>query len=91
MDDGEVGRIAVRDFRTATGYDARVLSVAREHMPAWDNSWEALTGIEIPQGIDMAGNWWSRPGLPGRLAEAARLARKLAPSPRGDVVSPAPS
>ncbi len=91
MDDGEVGRTAVRDFRTTTGHDARVLSVAREHMPAWDNSWEALSGIEIPHGIDVAGNWWSRPGLPGRLAEAARLAKKLSPSPRSDVVSQAPS
>lgn len=79
MDDVTLGRIAVRDFHTTTGYDARVLSVARERMPAWDVSWEGLADIELPEGIEVAGNWWSRPGIPGRFSEAARLAQKLAP------------
>lgn len=75
----ELGRLAVREFRTCTGYDARVLSVERERMPAWDLSWSALQSLEVPSGLRLAGNWWSRPGLPGRLAEAAAIARALAP------------
>lgn len=77
MDDDELARTAVRNFEATTGYEARVLSVAREHMPAWDTSWEGLYDIELPAGLHVAGNWWSRPGLPGRLAEATRLATEL--------------
>ncbi|MBT8487853.1 MAG: protoporphyrinogen oxidase [Gemmatimonadetes bacterium] len=91
MDDQELGRVAVRDFRRTTGYDARVLSVARERMPAWDVSWAGLSDIAVPQGIDVAGNWWSRPGLPGRLAEATQLAKKVAHAPGDGVVSSSPS
>ncbi len=79
MDDPELAEVAVRDFRMTTGCDARVLSVARERMPAWDLSWEGLRTIELPEGLHVAGNWWSRPGLPGRLAEAASLGRQLSP------------
>jgi oxygen-dependent protoporphyrinogen oxidase len=68
---------AVAEFRRCTGYDARVLSVARERMPAWDVSWRALHGLRAPEGLHFAANWWSRPGLPGRLTEAARLAAAL--------------
>jgi oxygen-dependent protoporphyrinogen oxidase len=68
---------AVAEFRRCTGYDARVLSVARERMPAWDVSWRALHGLRAPEGLHFAANWWSRPGLPGRLTEAARLAAVL--------------
>ena len=78
LPDEEIGRIAVREFRGITGYDARVLSVARERMPAWDRSWAALEGLSLPPGIHLAANWESRPGIPGRLAQAARLAERLA-------------
>lgn len=88
MDDEELARAARRDFGITTGYDARVLSVARERMPAWDLSWQGLADIDLPDGVDVAGNWWSRPGLPGRLGEAGRLAQKLARSRPGGVVSP---
>jgi oxygen-dependent protoporphyrinogen oxidase len=83
MDDEELAEVAVRDFRTTTGYDARVLSVARERMPAWDLSWEGLRTIELPDGLHVAGNWWSRPGLPGRLGEAATLGRELSSAAPG--------
>lgn len=79
MDDEELADVAVRDFRTTTGRDARVLAVSRERMPAWDVTWEALPrSLQLPGGLRLAGNWWSRPGLPGRLAEATALARELA-------------
>lgn len=75
--DDEVAEIALREFREVTGYDARALSVARERMPAWDRSWEALEGLQLPAGIHLAANWESRPGIPGRLAQAKRLASLL--------------
>lgn len=77
MGDDDLARVAVEDFRTTTGFDARVLSVARERMPAWDVSWAGLRGVELPPGVHLAGNWWSRPGLPGRLAEASRIGEML--------------
>lgn len=79
MDPDELARLATREFRECTGCDAGVLAVARERMPAWDLSWSALGALVIPEGLRLAGNWWSRPGLPGRLAEAASVARALAP------------
>ncbi|GMV05020.1 MAG: protoporphyrinogen oxidase [Gemmatimonadota bacterium] len=68
---------AVEEFRLCTGYDARPLAVEHERMPAWDTSWSAIEGLSLPGGLHVAANWWSRPGLPGRLAEAARLAGAL--------------
>lgn len=79
MDPDELARLATREFRECTGSEAGVLAVARERMPAWDHSWSALRGLDVPDGLRLAGNWWSRPGLPGRLAEAASVARALAP------------
>lgn len=81
MDDARLGEIAVAELRQATGRDARVLSVAHERMPAWDRSWEATQGLALPPGIHVAANWESRPGIPGRLAQAQRLAKALAESP----------
>ena len=74
---------AVEEFRLCTGYEARPLAVEHERMPAWDVTWGALGGLVLPQGIHLAANWWSRPGLPGRLAEAARLAAGLTGEPGG--------
>jgi oxygen-dependent protoporphyrinogen oxidase len=76
----ELGDIAVAEFAEVTGSRARVLSVTRERMPAWDRSWAALDGIAPPEGIHLAANWESRPGLPGRLAQTRRLAERLAGS-----------
>ncbi len=77
-DDAGLGELAVSEFRACTGYDSRPLSVARGSMPAWDTTWRGLADVPIPSGLHVAGNWWSRPGLPGRFAEARRLARTLA-------------
>ncbi len=74
----ELSRLAVEEFRRCTGYDARPLSVEHERMPAWDRSWSALDGFEAPEGIHVAANWASRPGIPGRLVDARRVARALA-------------
>ncbi|MGE0158302.1 MAG: protoporphyrinogen oxidase [Gemmatimonadales bacterium] len=77
MRDDELGAAAVRELHACTVRDARVLSVGRARMPAWDRSWRALERVELPEGVHLAANWWSRPGVVGRLAEAKRLARAL--------------
>jgi protoporphyrinogen/coproporphyrinogen III oxidase len=82
--DERIAGTAVREFREVTGCDARAISVAHERMPAWDVSWRALTGLTLPPGIHLAANWESRPGIPGRLAQAARLAERLAAERPGD-------
>lgn len=85
--DERIGALALAEFRLATGYDARVLSVQRERMPAWDSSWRALPGLALPPGLHLHANWESRPGIPGRLVMAKRLgeqlARELAPRTDG--------
>ena len=72
--DEAIGATAMREFHEVTGCDAQVLSVAREAIPAWDSSWTALDAVTLPPGLFIAANWQSRPGLPGRLAQAKRLA-----------------
>jgi oxygen-dependent protoporphyrinogen oxidase len=74
LSEEELADIAVREFREVTGYPARALAVRRERMPAWDVSWEALQGMTLPPGLHIAANWESRPGVPGRLAQAKRVA-----------------
>ncbi|HET7692158.1 MAG TPA: protoporphyrinogen oxidase [Gemmatimonadota bacterium] len=75
--DGRVGAIAAREFETVTGRPARVLSVSRTSMPAWDVTWGEVAQLSLPAGILAAGSWRSRPGVPGRLAEAAQIAYYL--------------
>jgi oxygen-dependent protoporphyrinogen oxidase len=74
LSEEELAETAVREFREVTGYPARALAVRRERMPAWDVSWEALQGMTLPPGLHIAANWESRPGVPGRLAQAKRVA-----------------
>jgi oxygen-dependent protoporphyrinogen oxidase len=78
LDDADLARLAVGEFRTCTGYDARPLAVEREAMPAWDASWSALEGWTLPKGLHVAANWMGRPGIPGRLVDARRTAERLA-------------
>jgi oxygen-dependent protoporphyrinogen oxidase len=78
MPDERLGSIAAQEFEHATGHPARPLAVARERMPAWDRSWAALEGLVLPEGVHVCANWWSRPGIPGRLQEAKQLAYRLA-------------
>ena len=76
--DAEVAEVALREFRQVTGFEGTTISVARERMPAWDASWRAIEGVLPPSGIHLATNWESRPGLPGRLAQARTIASELA-------------
>lgn len=78
MPEERAAELAEKEFALCTGYDARTVSVGAQRMPAWDESWRALEGVALPPGLHVAASWWSRPGLPGRLREAAALARALA-------------
>jgi protoporphyrinogen/coproporphyrinogen III oxidase len=76
--DEELARLATDHFQAVTGAAARALHVHRTHMPAWDRSWDALDGMAWSRGVAVCANWWGRPGITGRLAEAERLATRLA-------------
>ncbi len=76
--DEKLGSVAATEFEQVTGASARVVSVARAQMPAWDRSWVALSSLRPIDGIHFCANWESRPGLPGRLARVQRLGGALA-------------
>jgi protoporphyrinogen/coproporphyrinogen III oxidase len=76
--DEELGVVAAREFRLVTGFLSRPISVEREWMPSWDRSWASVQDLRPPSGLRFATNWESRPGLPGRLAQAKRIAGDLA-------------
>jgi protoporphyrinogen oxidase len=78
MTEDAIAGLAVADFRACTGRDARVLAVEHARMPAWDRSWRSLERVQLPPGLHVAANWWSRPGVGARVAEAERLARRIA-------------
>jgi oxygen-dependent protoporphyrinogen oxidase len=70
-------QIAVAEFRTATRFDATALSVERVRVPAWDRSWAAAEGLVLPRNLHIHASWHARPGIPGRLIMARRLAETL--------------
>lgn len=76
--DDEIGRTAREEFGRVTGCEAEVLKVSRTHIPAWDGSWDALDEVELPAGVVACANWSARPGIPGRLIQAKRVAGELA-------------
>jgi oxygen-dependent protoporphyrinogen oxidase len=78
--DERIADVACSEFRTVTGTDADILEVSRTRIPAWDESWDALTDLRLPSGIHLCSNWSSRPGIPGRVTQATRLVESLAGS-----------
>jgi oxygen-dependent protoporphyrinogen oxidase len=78
-DDETIGRVAVEEFEQVMGVEPAVLDVTRleRGFPAWDTSWRALDGFEVPGGIQFATNYTDRMGIPGRLRQAERLAEQF--------------
>lgn len=76
-DDARIAELAREEFRSATGCDARALLVSRTEIPAWDETWDALADLALPEGVHVCANWIDRPGIPGRLVQARRLAERL--------------
>jgi oxygen-dependent protoporphyrinogen oxidase len=76
--DVRVLETARNDFQRITGVNTTPLLVHRTLMPAWDRTWRALDGLELPKGIRLCAAYTDRPGIAGRLASAARTAAELA-------------
>ena len=78
--DERLGAIASEEFEKIMGVPAGVLSVRRleRGFPAYDDSWEALDRIELPEGVHLATNYAARMGIPSRIRQASRLASRLA-------------
>jgi protoporphyrinogen/coproporphyrinogen III oxidase len=90
MPDDWITQVAVNEFRTVTGREARPLAITRARMPAWDRSWTALDGLQLPDHLHLAANYESRVGIPGRIARARRLAEALATRAAADSHRTAP-
>jgi oxygen-dependent protoporphyrinogen oxidase len=75
--DERIGEIAAAELKLVTGGEAEVLLVARTRVPAWDRTWTALEGLSLPQRVHLCTNYESRIGIPGRIASATALARRL--------------
>jgi len=75
--DDRIAETARSEFEMVTRCSARVLKVSRTYIPAWDMSWDALVGLELPDGVYACANWSARPGIPGRAVQAKRLAARL--------------
>ncbi|MDG5776890.1 protoporphyrinogen oxidase [Haloarculaceae archaeon H-GB2-1] len=77
--DDRIAETACREFEAVTGCAATPLGVSRLEpgMPAYDHSWDALDGLELPDGIDLCTNYVARAGIPGRVRAATTLADEL--------------
>jgi protoporphyrinogen/coproporphyrinogen III oxidase len=80
-DDDRIASVAAGEFRRVTGCESRPLLVSRTAIPAWDETWDALAELKLPEGIDTCTSWSARPGIPGRLSQAKHLATRLSRHP----------
>ncbi|WP_128478812.1 protoporphyrinogen oxidase [Halorussus pelagicus] len=78
--DETMGEVAAAEFEQVTGADAEVVDVAHHQrgFPAYDDSWDAVERVEVPDGVELATNYTARMGVPSRLREAEALADELA-------------
>jgi oxygen-dependent protoporphyrinogen oxidase len=77
-EDERIAAVASDEFRRVTGCECRTLLVSRTAIPAWDETWDALAELKLPDGVEMCTSWSARPGIPGRLGQAKHLATHLA-------------
>jgi oxygen-dependent protoporphyrinogen oxidase len=77
--DGEVAEVAVEGFERITGAEATAVHVHRWEpgMPAYDATWDALGGVDLPEGVHLCTNYTDRAGVTGRLTHARRVADKI--------------
>lgn len=78
--DERLGAIAAREFETVTGFATEPFDVhrIRPGVPAFDTTWTALDDVSPSDGVHLCTNYTARAGIPGRAAEAERLAARLA-------------
>lgn len=79
VDDAELGEVAAAEFERMTGAPAEPIHVHRwdPGMPAYDRSWTAMDDLDCPPGIHLCTNFTDRPGIPGRIRQANRIAERL--------------
>ncbi|MFB6293585.1 MAG: protoporphyrinogen oxidase [Halonotius sp.] len=77
--DEAVGDLAADAFEELTGAAATPLGVHRWEpgMPAYDRSWTAMDDLNPPEGLHFCTNFVGRPGVPGRIRSAKRIAREI--------------
>lgn len=77
-DTARVESTAAREYEAIHGSGAAPLCSARPRLPAYDASWAALDGLELPPGVTLAAAYTGRLGISSRIAEADAVAERLA-------------
>jgi oxygen-dependent protoporphyrinogen oxidase len=78
--DDELATVAAEEFRRITGSGAEPVHVHRwdPGMPAYDATWDALNGLELPDSVHLCTNYVERAGVTGRLGHARQVASRIA-------------
>ncbi len=69
---------AAEEYSAIHGVAATPICTARPRLPAYDGSWTALDGLELPPGVTLAAGYTGRLGISSRIAEAESVAERLA-------------
>ncbi|MDE2942740.1 MAG: protoporphyrinogen oxidase [Gemmatimonadota bacterium] len=69
---------AADEYEAIHDVTATPIRVARPRLPAYDGSWTALDGLDLPPGITLAAGYTGRLGISSRIAEAESVAERLA-------------
>ncbi len=77
-DAARLERTAADEYEAIHGVAATPICTARPRLPAYDGSWTALDGLDLPPGITLASGYTGRLGISSRIAEAESLAERLA-------------
>lgn len=77
--DSTLGKVASEEFERMTGASAEPIHVHRWEpgMPAYDSSWTATEEIDLPSDVYLCSNFVERPGIPGRIRHARRIASEI--------------
>lgn len=77
-DAARLERTAASEYEAIHGAAATAIRSARPRLPAYDGSWAALDGLDLPPGITLAAGYTGRLGISSRVAEAESVAERLA-------------
>lgn len=77
-DAARLERTAAGEYEAIHGAAATPVCTARPRLPAYDGSWSALDGLDLPPGITLAAGYTGRLGISSRIAEAESVAERLA-------------
>ncbi len=77
-DAARLERTAADEYEAIHGVAATPIRTARPRLPAYDGSWAALEGLDVPPGITLTAGYTGRLGISSRIAEAESVAEQLA-------------